>query len=157
MRYALAQTPVHVLLGGHQNWRGEVTGCGKQVQTLVVDGQETAQLHVSGVLVVTRCRLAGGGLGRGLALLGILGLAVTLHEGRAHLVCPVLLVVGDLGLQVVGVLKVGGTVLYVIGGFRGGTADGISRLLFLRGIVLLLVGALSGGSLLCVGARNKKR
>ena len=157
LRYALAQAPVHVLLGGHHHWRGEVTGCGKQVQTLVVDGQETAQLHVSGVLVVTRCRLAGGGLGHGLALLGILGLAVTLHEGRSHLVCPVLLVVGNLGLQVVWVLEVGGAVLYVFGSFRGGSADGISRLLFLCGIVFLLVIALPGRSFLCVGARNKKR
>ena len=70
---------------------------------------------------------------------------------------PTLLVVGNLGLQVIGVLKVGGTMLHILGCLSGGSAYRIAWLLFLDSIVLLLGAALLGERPLRVGTRNKKR
>ena len=121
--HTLAQAPVHVFLGSHQHRWGKVTGCSAQCQAVCVGRQETAQLHVGGVLVVTALG-CGGLVGSGLFFLRLLVLALFIlaHQDCTHLVCSVLLVVCHFGLQVIGILKVGGTVLYVFSGFGGGAA-----------------------------------
>ena len=133
--HALAQTPVHVLLGCHHHWRGDVAGRCAEGHACGVGRQVWEHLDIGGVFVV----FLGLGLGcrAGVLLVGLLVAFVALlrFEHGANAICSVLLVIRHLSLQVCRVAQVRRAMLHIIDSLRSSTPHSITRLLPLDSIL----------------------
>ena len=150
LRHALFQAPVQILLCSHLQRRSQIAGSSAQRHSVLVCRQETTHLHIAllGAVSLTLSLVGICGF-RILVLLPVIRQLLGINHGSTYIVRAVLLIVCDVGFQVVRVLQVRRAVTDIIGRLCCRTPD--------REFGFALDNRVHHGLPVCIRARNKKR